>query len=115
MAYLLAAAALCGFAAHGRVGSSVRGVGFSALALGFTLPFEWYFSWGFAYAALDAWSIEAMLVAYPLVGGLLDTSYSRVCIWAGLVSILAILAYGVVRKQRWPMEPMRWKRFVNLA
>jgi len=55
---------------------TVRGLAYAMIELGFSTPWSWYYAWGFPYAVLDAWSIETMLVAYPLASALLDRSYA---------------------------------------
>lgn len=55
---------------------TVRGLSYAMIELGFSTPWSWYYAWGFPYAALDAWSIETMLVAFPLASALLDRSYA---------------------------------------
>jgi len=55
---------------------TVRGLSYAMIELGFSTPWSWYYAWGFPYAVLDAWSIETMLVAFPLASALLDRSYA---------------------------------------
>jgi len=99
--FILGALGLTGVAAVAVTGRSVRGLAFALTEAGFPTPQAWYFGWGFPLAALDAWTLEAMLVAFPVVAGLLDRSYSYGLEPIGLALLLIIaVAAAIVRPRR---------------
>lgn len=100
--FILGALGLAGVAAVAVTGRSIRGLAFALAEAGFSTPQAWYFGWGFPLAALDTWTLEAMLVTFPFVAGLLDRSYSYALYPVGLAFLLVVAITAALLRPRRP-------------